>query len=49
MDINVPNVTENANWPLFGKNRFNIRLETVDALTFRAELDASGEFDWKAK
>lgn len=42
--INTPlNVTENAHWPLHGNNKFNIRLEMVDAITFRGEFDDKGE------
>jgi hypothetical protein len=37
------NITENAHWPLHGNNKFNIKMEMVDALTFRAEYDDKGE------
>lgn len=37
------NASENALWPLYGNNKFNIRLEMVDALTFRGEYDDKGE------
>ncbi|WP_036702797.1 open beta-sheet domain-containing protein, partial [Paenibacillus sp. OSY-SE] len=33
------NITENAHWPLHGNNKINIRLEMVDAITFRGEFD----------
>lgn len=37
------NVSENAHWPLHGNNQVNLKLEMVDALTFRAEFDDKGE------
>jgi hypothetical protein len=37
------NITENAHWPLHGNNKFNVKLEMVDALTFRAEFDDKSE------
>lgn len=38
------NITENAHWPLHGNNHFNVKLEMVDAITFRGEFDDKGEF-----
>lgn len=37
------NITENAHWPLHGNNHFNVKLEMVDAITFRGEFDDKGE------
>jgi Domain of Unknown Function (DUF1081) len=37
------NITENAHWPLHGNNKFNIKLEMVDAITFRGEFDDKGD------
>lgn len=36
------NISENAYWPLHGNNKFNIRLEMVDAIVFRGEFDDKG-------
>lgn len=38
------NIKENAHWPLFGNNRLVLKLEMVDAITFRAEYDDNGKF-----
>lgn len=50
------NATENAHWPLHGSNNFNLRLETVDAITFTGEFDDKGlrgiirfKFDFNCK
>jgi hypothetical protein len=36
------NSTNNAMWPLNGNDQATIKLEMVDAITFKAELDSSG-------
>lgn len=36
------NIKDNAHWPLFGQNRIALKLEMVDAVTFRAEFDDKG-------
>lgn len=35
---------EHALWPLYGSSSFAMRLEMVDSITFRTELDISGEY-----
>lgn len=37
------NISENAHWPLHGNNQVNIKLQMVDAIKFRAELDDKGK------
>ena len=34
---------EHALWPLYGSSNFAMRLEMVDSITFRTELDISGK------
>jgi hypothetical protein len=42
--ISTPmNISENAHWPLYGNNKLSVKLEMVDALTFRAEFDDKGK------
>jgi hypothetical protein len=43
MDVMPMNITENAHWPLYGQNRMNVKLEMVDAITFKAEFDDKGK------
>lgn len=37
------NISENAHWPLHGNNKLSVKLEMVDAITFRTEFDDKGE------
>jgi hypothetical protein len=37
---------EHALWPLYGTSSFAMRLEMVDSITFRTELDISGKLDY---
>lgn len=34
---------DHALWPLYGTSSFAMRLEMVDSITFRTELDISGK------
>lgn len=34
---------EHAVWPLYGSTHLGLKLDTADSITFRAELDFSGE------
>jgi hypothetical protein len=33
---------ENANFPLYGSSHYGLKLDTADSITFRAELDFTG-------
>lgn len=37
------NSTDNAMWPLQGNDNIQLKLEMVDAITFKAEFDNKGE------
>lgn len=34
---------EHALWPLYGSTHVQVKLDTADSITFRAELDFSGK------
>lgn len=37
------NISENAHWPLHGNNKVNVKLQMVDAIKLRVELDDKGK------
>ena len=37
---------EHALWPLYGSSSFAMRLEMVDSITFRTELEISGMYNF---
>lgn len=44
VDMMPMNITQHAHWPLYGQNHVYVKLDMVDAITFKAEFDDKGEF-----